>query len=64
MTLCLIKWQLLMLVRPGEASSAMWCEIDTENRLWTISQERVKKRCQNHVPLTEEMLWVLVQLTP
>lgn len=30
MTRCLLKWQLLTLVRPGEAAGTMWSEIDTE----------------------------------
>ncbi|EJH7015995.1 tyrosine-type recombinase/integrase [Salmonella enterica] len=64
MTRYLIKWQLLTLVRPGEASGAMWCEIDTENCLWTIPPERMKKRREHSVPLTDEMLWVLAQLKP
>ncbi|EDR5087990.1 tyrosine-type recombinase/integrase [Salmonella enterica subsp. enterica serovar Georgia] len=64
LTRYLIKWQLLTLVRPGEAAGAMWCEIDTENRLWTIPPERMKKRREHKVPLTDEMLWILAQLKP
>ncbi|MCX8967257.1 DUF4102 domain-containing protein [Erwinia psidii] len=64
MTRYLIKWQLLTLVRPGEASGTMWCEIDMEKRLWTIPPERMKKRREHIVPLTDEMLWILGQLKP
>ncbi|EDW1854510.1 tyrosine-type recombinase/integrase [Salmonella enterica subsp. diarizonae] len=62
MTRYLIKWQLLTLVRPGEASGMMWCEIDTENRIWTIPPERMKKGREHNVPLSDEMLWILEQL--
>lgn len=41
MTRCLLKWQLLTLVRPGEAAGTMWSEIDTEKKLWTIPAERL-----------------------
>lgn len=64
MTRYLIKWQLLTLVRPGEASGAMWCEIDTESRIWTIPPERMKKGREHKVPLSDEMLWILEQLKP
>ncbi|EBX8629414.1 DUF4102 domain-containing protein [Salmonella enterica subsp. enterica serovar Kintambo] len=64
MTRYLIKWQLLTLVRPGEASGTMWSEIDTEKKLWTIPPERMKKRREHIVPLTDEMLWILEQLKP
>ncbi|EBG4358870.1 tyrosine-type recombinase/integrase [Salmonella enterica] len=64
MTRYLIKWQLLTLVRPGEASGTMWCEIDTENRIWTIPPERMKKGREHKVPLSDEMLWILEQLKP
>jgi integrase len=60
MTRYLIKWQLLTLVRSCEAAGAMWCEIDTEKKLWTIPLERMKKRREHIVPLSSEMLWVSV----
>ncbi|EOX8477457.1 hypothetical protein [Salmonella enterica] len=33
MTRYLIKWQLLMLIRSGEAAGTRWSEIDTEKNL-------------------------------
>lgn len=59
LTRYLIKWQLLTLVRAGEAAGTMWCEIDTEKKLWTIQPERMKKGREHKVPLTDEMLWIL-----
>lgn len=62
MTRYLIKWQLLTLVRPGEAVGTMWCEFDMEKKIWTIPPERMKKKREHKVPLTNEMLWILEQL--
>lgn len=62
LTRYLIKWQLLTLVRPGEAAGTMWCEIDADKRLWIIPAERMKKRREHRVPLSDEMLWILEQL--
>ncbi|EIX6435559.1 tyrosine-type recombinase/integrase [Salmonella enterica] len=64
MTRHLLKWQLLTLVRPGEAAGAKWCEIDTEKKLWTIPPERMKKRREHLVPLSPQALALLEQLKP
>lgn len=64
LTRYLIKWQLLTLVRPKEASGAMWCEIDMAKKLWIIPPQRMKKNREHRVPLTAEMLWILEQLKP
>ncbi|EAR4692134.1 tyrosine-type recombinase/integrase [Salmonella enterica] len=64
MTRLLMKWQLLTLVRPGEAAGTMWCEIDIENKLWTIPAERMKKRREHQVPLSAQAIAVLEQLRP
>ncbi|EEB9696287.1 tyrosine-type recombinase/integrase [Salmonella enterica subsp. enterica] len=62
MTRYLIKWQLLTLVRPGEAAGTRWSEIDMENRLWTIPAERMKKRREHKVPLSPQAIAVVEQL--
>jgi integrase len=41
MTRYLIKWQLLTLVRPGEASGTMW----TDKKLWWTDPTPVDKFC-------------------
>ncbi len=38
-TRCLIEWELLTWVRPGEAVSARWCDIDMKNH-WSICTSR------------------------
>ncbi len=55
-TRCLLEWQLHTITRPSEASGARWDEIDWEEKIWTIPAERMKKRREHRIPLTEQML--------
>ncbi|MBF4437757.1 integrase, partial [Vibrio anguillarum] len=55
-TRCLIEWQLHTMTRPSEASGAMWKEIDWDEKAWIIPAERMKKRREHRIPLTEQML--------
>lgn len=52
-TRCLIEWQLHTMTRPSEAAGTRWDEIDIENELWSIPQERMKKGRPHTIPLTE-----------
>lgn len=58
-TRCLIKFQLHTMTRPNEAAGAKWSEFDLDNRVWTIPAERMKKRKEHRVPLTEEVIRLL-----
>ncbi|HIF9114576.1 TPA: integrase domain-containing protein [Photobacterium damselae] len=58
-TRCLIKFQLHTMTRPNEAAGAKWSEFDLDNRVWTIPSERMKKRKEHRVPLTEEVIRLL-----
>ncbi|EIF8962028.1 integrase domain-containing protein [Vibrio parahaemolyticus] len=58
-TRCLIKFQLHTMTRPNEAAGAKWSEFDLDNRVWTIPAERMKKRKEHRVPLTEEVIHLL-----
>jgi integrase len=58
-TRCLIEWQLHTMVRPSEAAGTMWKEIDTEQKLWTIPPDRMKKKKAHVVPLTPQTLALL-----
>lgn len=58
-TRCLIKFQLLTLTRPIEASSAEWSEIDFKKKTWTIPAEKMKTRKTHIVPLSTQTLNVL-----
>ena len=63
-TRCLIEWQLHTMTRPSEASGAKWKEIDMEAKVWTIPAERMKKRREHRIPLTEQMIEVLDVIKP
>jgi len=63
-TRCLIEWQLHSMTRPSEASGASWKEIDWENEVWVIPAERMKKRRDHRIPLTDQMLALLEVMKP
>ncbi|MCF7354229.1 integrase domain-containing protein [Vibrio sp. CK2-1] len=63
-TRCLAEWQLHTMTRPSEASGARWDEIDLENKIWTIPPERMKKRREHRIPLTDQMLLILEVMKP
>lgn len=63
-TRCLIEWQLHTMTRPAEASGARWDEIDWEEKVWTIPAERMKKRREHRIPLTEQMQAILEVIKP
>ena len=54
-----IEWQLHTMLRPSEAS-----ETDLEAALWTIPAERMKKKRQHVVPLTDQALAILELMKP
>lgn len=62
MTRLLILWQLHTMVRPGEAAGTRWDEIDTDQKLWRIPAERMKKKKPHAVPLTDQALELLDEL--
>ncbi|MDH1169490.1 integrase domain-containing protein [Pantoea agglomerans] len=61
-TRCLIEWQLLTLVRPSEASSTRWEEIDLDTKLWTIPAVRMKAKREHIVPLSPQALGILEKM--
>ncbi|EMA7643304.1 tyrosine-type recombinase/integrase [Vibrio parahaemolyticus] len=63
-TRCLLEWQLHTMTRPAEASGARWDEINWEEKIWTIPAERIKKRREHRIPLTEQMLALLEVMKP
>ncbi len=63
-TRCLIEWQLHTMTRPSEASGARWDEIDWEEKVWTIPAERMKKRREHRIPLTDQMIELLEVIKP
>ncbi|CRH39436.1 hypothetical protein BN1184_BH_00010 [Pantoea ananatis] len=63
-TRCLVEWQLLTLVRPSEASGAMWSEIDLNEKLWTIQAERMKAKREHTIPLSSLAIDILEVMRP
>lgn len=63
-TRCLIEWQLLTLVRPSEASGALWAEIDRDAKIWTIPAERMKAKREHIIPLSPQALEILDIMEP
>ena len=62
-TYYLLGWSLLTGVRPAEAVSVEWCEIDWENATWHIPAEKMKgrmnKKMSHSVPLSRQALEIL-----
>ena len=63
-TRLLLYWQLHTMVRPSEASSARWAEINHDKRLWEIPAERMKKKRSHSIPLTKQTLELLNAIEP
>ncbi|STO54900.1 integrase [Canicola haemoglobinophilus] len=63
-TRALIKFQLLTMVRPSEASRAEWEEFDFDNRIWTIPAQKMKARAEHQVPLSSQAIDILKELMP
>jgi len=54
-----LEFTILTAARTSETLGARWAEIDLDNRLWIIPAERMKKRRQHRVPLSDAALIVL-----
>jgi integrase len=63
-TRCLIEWQLLTITRPSEAVSALWEEIDLDNKLWIIPAEKMKMRRDHLIPLCKQAINLLEIMKP
>ena len=61
-TRCLIEWQLHTMTRPVEAATTRWADIHFDKRIWTIPPERMRKRRQHTIPLTDQALSLLETL--
>ncbi len=63
-TRCSIEWLLHTMVRPKEATSARWDEINFAEKLWIIPAERMKQSRDHLVPLTPQTLAILELMKP
>ncbi len=53
------RFLLLSGQRRGEVANMQWCEIDFEQKLWTLPANRTKNKHQHTIPLTKQMLLIL-----
>lgn len=58
-TRCLLEWQLHTMTRPIESATARWQDIDFENKVWVVPEERMKMKRPHTIPLTEQTLAIL-----
>jgi integrase len=63
-TRCLIEWQLHTMVRPSEAAGARWDEINLETAIWHIPAERMKRKKEHVIPLSNQCLALLELMKP
>jgi integrase len=65
-TRSLIEWQLHTMVRPSEASTARWDEIDFDKQIWVIPADKMKKKDNGDhiVPLSPQALAILEFIKP
>ncbi|QGM80721.1 tyrosine-type recombinase/integrase [Otariodibacter oris] len=65
-TKILIQWELLTMVRPAEAVSIEWSEIDWKQSLWNIPAEKMKKTKKganpHTVPLSTQAIAILQKM--
>lgn len=63
-TRCALKLAPLVFVRPGELRHAEWSEINMETKEWRIPAAKMKMRAQHIVPLSEQAVAVLEEISP
>ena len=57
-----LEFVILTAVRSGEATGALWSEIDMKVGIWTVPAERMKAGVEHRVPLSAPALAVLQQM--
>lgn len=63
-TRVMIEWQLHTMVRPKESAGTRWEEINLDDRTWTIPLERMKKKRDHIVPLSQQAIALLEVMRP
>ena len=54
-----LRFTILTAARSGESRGALWSEIDTQAKVWTIPAERMKAGREHKVPLCDEAIEIL-----
>lgn len=57
-----LEFGILTAARSGEIRGATWGEIDLDERVWTISAERMKMKREHKVPLADAAIQLLLAL--
>ena len=57
-----LEFAILTAARSGEVRGAAWSEIDLEAKVWTVPAERMKAGREHRVPLSGQVLSLLLQL--
>jgi len=60
----LIQWQLLNMVRPAEAATTRWSEIDALAKEWRIPAEKMKMKREHVIPLSPQAVAILEKMHP
>ena len=55
-----LAFTILTAARSGEVRAATWAEFDFDARLWTIPESRMKAGREHRVPLSEEVMSILM----
>ena len=63
-TRCLVEWQLHTMTRPIEAATARWVDINLNEKVWVIPEERMKMNKPHTIPLTPQTLAILDVIHP
>ncbi|MBF7695856.1 tyrosine-type recombinase/integrase [Acinetobacter rathckeae] len=59
-----LKLLAMLFCRPSELRQAQWGEFDLVQAIWTIPQERMKKRREHIIPLPTQAIELLAELKP
>lgn len=59
-----LKLLAMLFCRPSELRQSQWSEFDLAQGVWTIPQERMKKRREHIIPLPKQAIKLLEELKP
>ena len=57
-----LEFAILTAARSGEVRGAAWSEIDLESKVWTVPADRMKAGREHRVPLSSQVLSLLMRL--
>ena len=57
-----IEFTILTACRTSEVLKAKWNEIDFNNKIWIIPEDRMKAHREHHVPLSDRSILILQEI--